>query len=242
MPGDFWVGQKHFSVVVQTTFWLAVLNEDESKAWYGQGTCQVLPHIRSILFLSMFSKPSRMRVFTVDSLLSMGRKARVGRGSWGGFTISVVLFSFQHSSLFSALQGMQQLSHKTTGTAIPTVQISAGQIPKEPDLPWELPLPWAVVLDQINSSSNLKYSVILWTPARLNKRRPEHCTASTPMESHRGISEGWGISSFIWGTSWDCTESKVKAVLCFDHASVKTHCNQNEEEMKDMPNLCWFHV
>lgn len=83
MPGDFWEGQNHFSLLVQTTLWLAVLSGDESKAWHGQGTCQVLPCIRSILFLPVLSKPSRMRVFTVDSLLSMGRKAKVGRRSWG---------------------------------------------------------------------------------------------------------------------------------------------------------------
>lgn len=59
----------------------------------------------------------------------------------------------------------------------------------------------AGVLDQINSSSNLKYSVILWIPVSLNKNRPEDCTASIPGESHWGISEGCGISSFIWGTS-----------------------------------------
>lgn len=85
------------------------------------------------------------------------------------------------------------------------IQNSGGQIPKQPDLPWELPLPWAGVLDQIHSSSNLKYSVILWIPVSLNKSRPEDCTASIPMESHWRISEGCGISSFIWGTSWDIT-------------------------------------
>lgn len=84
------------------------------------------------------------------------------------------------------------------------IQISGGQIPKQPDLPREwVPLLWAGVLDQINSSPNLNYSVILWIPASLNKNRPEDCTASILMESHWGISESCGISSFIWGTSWD---------------------------------------
>lgn len=77
------------------------------------------------------------------------------------------------------------------------MQNSGGQIPKQPDLPWELPL-----LDQINSSSNLKYSVILWIPASSKKNRPEDCTANIPMESCWGISEGCGTSC-IWGTSWD---------------------------------------
>lgn len=51
-------------------------------------------------------------------------------------------------------------SPKAVGTpSLRDIQISGGQIPKKPDLPWDLPLPWAGVLDQINSSSNLKYSM-----------------------------------------------------------------------------------
>lgn len=54
--------------------------------------------------------------------LVCGKENKSRRKELGGFIISVVLFSFQRSSLFSELQGMQLLSHKTTGTAIPTVQ------------------------------------------------------------------------------------------------------------------------
>lgn len=96
------------------------------------------------------------------------------------------------------------------------IQISIGQIPKQPDLTLKLTLLWVGVLDQINSSSNLKYSVVLWILASLNKNRPEDWTASIPMESHRGISESCEIFSFIWGTSWDITwreKSKLWYVL-----------------------------
>ena len=96
------------------------------------------------------------------------------------------------------------------------IQISTGQIPNQPDLTLKLTLLWVGVLDQINSSSNLKYSVTLWILASLNKNRPEDWTASIPMESHRGISETCGIFSFIWGTSWDTTwreKSKLWYVL-----------------------------
>lgn len=34
---------------------------EDSKAWYTQRTHQVLHYIRSILFLSLLSKPSRMK-------------------------------------------------------------------------------------------------------------------------------------------------------------------------------------
>lgn len=54
--------------------------------------------------------------------LVYGKESKVNKKELGGFIISVGLFSFQHSSLFSALQEMQLLSHKTTGTAIPPVQ------------------------------------------------------------------------------------------------------------------------
>lgn len=286
----------------------------------------------------MFSKPSRMRIFIVDSHSSMGRKTRVGRRSWG--VLLFLLFSFpfsvppssqnrrecicshirllallfpQCNSYSSCVPSLgpslardleiqncnwhkPEMSHREMGirsqhslwrqqnawwipsfpeqtpalwattasgthhlggrrparmqgweepskgnpdgicgrklslwgcwdTTSPTgcgnfivreIQISGGQIPKQPDLPQELPLPWAGVLDQINSSPNPKYSVILWIPASLNKNRPKDCTASILMESHRGISESYGISSFIWGTSWDIiwkAKSKLWYVL-----------------------------
>lgn len=54
--------------------------------------------------------------------LVYGKENKGRKKELGGFIISVVLFSFQRSSLFSELQGMHLLSHKTTGTAIPTVQ------------------------------------------------------------------------------------------------------------------------
>lgn len=147
MPGDFWEGQNHFSLLVQTTLWLAVLSGDESKAWHEQGTWQVLPCMRSILFFSVFSKPSRMRVFTVDSLLSMGRKARVGRRSWG-----FLLFLCN---------------------------------------------------------------------------RPEDCSAyGIPLRNFRGL---WNLFLHLRHKLRLYTESKVKAALCFDHVSAKTHCNQSEE-------------
>lgn len=126
-----------------------------------------------------------------------------------------ILMGYQQESCHR--EGVQTLDPpQAVGRILRRIQISTGQIPKQPDLRLKLTLLWAGVLDQINSSSNLKHSVMLWILAGLNKNRPEDWTASIPMESHREISESCGIFSFIWGTSWDITrrdKSKLWYVL-----------------------------
>lgn len=93
---------------------------EQGLAWAGNMPGTSLHQINLISF--HVQQTQQNKSFYNGFPLVYGKQSKGRKKELEGFIISLVLFSFQHSSLFSPLQEMQLLSRKTTGTAIPTVQ------------------------------------------------------------------------------------------------------------------------
>lgn len=100
---------------------ISSVSKGESRAWHRQRTRQVLHYIRSVLFLPVFSKCSRMTQFLqwIPTCLRRKDKGRKEEVCCFGFFL-FLLFSFPFSTPPSSLQlqVMQQFSHKTTSNLL----------------------------------------------------------------------------------------------------------------------------